>query len=135
MGQTVFAETKSPYDKHLAAPAIQRVFGFDPNQRLNQVHSHTHSGVNSRVNSYLNKETNESATQTSAQSTGIHWLPFADNGKALAGQHVRKRINLKAGLIDLIHADYANFVKQMQAQWDYGYSRTTAYLNQTKGQL
>lgn len=128
LGQTVFAETKSAYDKHLAAPAIQRVFGFDPNQRLNQVHSHTHSGVNSR-------SINESATQTSAQSSGIHWLPFADNGKVLAGQHVRKRINLKAGLIDLIHADYANFVKQMQAQWDYGYSRTIAYLNQTKGKL
>ena len=72
---------------------------------------------------------------TSAQSTGIHWLPFADNGKALAGQHVRKRINLKAGLIDLIHADYANFVKQMQAQWDYGHARTIAYLMQTKGEL
>lgn len=128
LGQTVFAETKSPYDKHLAAPAIQRVFGFDPNERLNQVHSHTHSGVNSRI-------INESATQTTAQSTGIHWLPFADNGKALAGQHVRKRINLKAGLIDLIHADYANFVRQMQAQWNYGHARTTAYLEQTKGKL
>jgi len=130
LGQTVFAETKSPYDKHLAAPAIQRVFGFDPNQRLNQVHSHTHSGVSSR-----DLDSNRSEAQITAQSTGIHWLPFADNGKVLAGQHVRKRINLKAGLIDLIHADYANFVKQMQAQWDYGYSRTTAYLNQTKGQL
>lgn len=128
LGQTVFAETKSPYDKHLAAPAIQRVFGFDPNQRLNQVHSHTHSGVSSRI-------INESATQTTAQSSGIHWLPFADNGKALAGQHVRKRINLKAGLIDLIHADYANFVKQMQAQWDYGHARTMTYLEQTKGKL
>jgi predicted acylesterase/phospholipase RssA len=132
LGQTVFAETKSPYDKHLAAPAIQRVFGFDPNERLNQVHSHTHSGVSSRVNSFINKE---SATQITAQTTGIHWLPFADNGKVLAGQHVRKRINLKAGLIDLIHADYTNFVKQMQAQWDYGHARTTAYLKQTKGKL
>lgn len=132
LGQTVFAETKSPYDKHLAAPAIQRVFGFDPNQRLNQVHNHTHSGVSSRD---LDSDSDRSEAQTKAQSTGIHWLPFADNGKALAGQHVRKRINLKAGLIDLIHADYANFVKQMQAQWDYGYMRTTAYLEQTKGKL
>ncbi|CAM3978325.1 patatin-like phospholipase family protein [Psychrobacter arenosus] len=134
LGQTVFAETKSPYDKHLAAPAIQRVFGFDPNERLNQVHSHTHSGVSSRT---LDSDSHghRSKAQTTAQSTGIHWLPFADNGKALAGQHVRKRINLKAGLIDLIHADYANFVKQMQAQWDYGHTRTIAYLKQTKGKL
>lgn len=132
LGQTVFAETKSAYDKHLAAPAIQRVFGFDPNQRLNQVHSHTHSGMNSRS---VDSDSNRSKAQITAQSTGIHWLPFADNGKALAGQHVRKRINLKAGWIDLIHADYANFVKQMQAQWDYGYSRTTAYLDSSRGKL
>lgn len=136
LAQTVFAETKSPYDKHLAAPAIQRVFGFDPNQRLNQVHSHTHSGVSSRtIDSGSDSHSNRSEAPATAQSSGIHWLPFADNGKALAGQHVRKRINLKAGLIDLIHTDYANFVRQMQAQWDYGHARTTAYLEQTKGKL
>ena len=105
-GQTVFAETKNGYDKVLAAPAIKRIFGFDPNQRLNEVLSYT-------------DDTKQSA---------IHWLPFADNGKALAGQHVQKRFNLTGRRIDLIYADYNEFVLQMHAQWRYGYERTLEYL-------
>ncbi len=34
LAETVFAEIKAGYDSWLAAPAIQRVFGFDPNERL-----------------------------------------------------------------------------------------------------
>lgn len=106
-GQCVFAETKAGYDKVLAAPAIMRIFGFDPNRRLDEV---------------LNYK-NQSANKQS-----IHWLPFADNGKALAGHHVSKRLNLKHRRIDLIHADYDDFISQMQAQWHYGYERTLEYL-------
>ncbi len=40
LGDSVFAETKAGYDPWLAAPAIQRVFGFDPNERLAAVHSY-----------------------------------------------------------------------------------------------
>ena len=40
LAETVFAETKAGYDSWLAAPAIQRVFGFDPNERLAQVHGY-----------------------------------------------------------------------------------------------
>ena len=105
-GQSVFAETKNGYDKVLAAPAIKRIFGFDPNHRLNEVLSYTDN----------------------TKQSAIHWLPFADNGKALAGQHVQKRFNLKGRRIDLIHADYNEFVLQMQAQWRYGYERTLEYL-------
>jgi len=104
-GNTVFAETKSRYDKVLAAPAIQRIFGFDPNERLDEVLS------------FKNTEQNK-----------VHWLPFADNGKALAGQYVCKRLNIRQGRLDLIHADYDKFVQQMQAQWRYGYQRTLEYL-------
>ena len=33
LADTIFAETKAGYDSWLAAPAIQRVFDFDSNQR------------------------------------------------------------------------------------------------------
>jgi hypothetical protein len=111
-GSSVFAETKAGYDRVLAAPAIQRIFGFDPNERLAEV---------------LSFKADKNSTNDIEQNK-IHWLPFADNGKALAGQHARKRLNVRQGRIDLIHADYDDFVQQMQAQWHYGHQRTLKYL-------
>lgn len=108
LGTTVFAETKANYDKWLAAPAILRVFGFDPNARLQAVHNYPLS--------------------SNSQQQHIHWLPFADNGQALAGQHVSKRLKLRTRTLELIHADYEEFTKQMQSQWDYGFQRTLQYL-------
>ena len=116
LAETVFAETKGGYDSWLAAPAIQRVFGFDPNARLAQVH-----GFLPSAESYQDKFEN---------SSQLHWLPFADNGEQLAGQHVQKRFNLKQMTIELMHSDYDGFVQQMQAQWRYGYQRTADYLQQ-----
>ena len=116
LATTVFAETKAGYDSWLAAPAIQRVFGFDPNQRLAQVH-----GFLPNIESHQGKFEN---------SSQVHWLPFADNGKQLAGQHVQKRFNMKQMTIELMHSDYDGFVQQMQAQWQYGYQRTADYLEQ-----
>ena len=117
LAETVFAETKAGYDSWLAAPAIQRVFGFDPNQRLAQVH-----GYQSIEPLYLSNS-NHRAQQ-------LHWLPFADNGQQLVGQHVQKRFNLKQMTVELMHSDYDGFVQQMQAQWQYGYQRTADYLKQ-----
>ena len=116
LGETVFAETKAGYDSWLAAPAIQRVFGFDPNRRLAQVHGFLPS-------TELHQDNFENSSQ-------LHWLPFADNGEQLAGQHVRKRFNMKQMTIELMHSDYDGFVQQMQAQWQYGYQRTAEYLQQ-----
>lgn len=116
LAETVFAETKGGYDSWLAAPAIQRVFGFDPNARLAQVH-----GFLPSAESYQDKFEN---------SSQLHWLPFADNGEQLAGQHVQKRFNLKQMTVELMHSDYDGFVQQMQAQWRYGYQRTADYLQQ-----
>ena len=112
LGKSIFAETKAPYDKHLATPAIKRIFGFDPNRRLNVVHNFKSNHL-----------------QDNAQ---IHWLPFADNGQVLAGQHVRKQINLRAGIVELIHPEYDGFVQQMQAQWQYGYERTRDFLEHSR---
>lgn len=117
LAETVFAETKAGYDSWLAAPAIQRVFGFDPNERLAQVHGYKPSQTPSPINSVKNNHS-------------LHWLPFADNAQRLVGQNVQKRFNLKQMTVELIHCDYDGFVQQMQAQWQYGYQRTTDYIQQ-----
>lgn len=117
LGQTVFAETKAGYDSWLAAPAIQRVFGFDPNERLAQVHGYQPMETSSLMKSERN-------------SHQLHWLPFADNGQKLAGQHVQKRFNVKQMTVELIHSDYDGFLQQMQAQCQYGYQRTADYIQQ-----
>ncbi|MGP5134281.1 patatin-like phospholipase family protein [Psychrobacter cibarius] len=120
LGQTVFAETKAGYDSWLAAPAIQRVFGFDPNERLAQVHGYESAEILSLADSAAIKH----------RVNQLHWLPFADNGQQLAGQHVQKRFNIKQMTVELIHSDYDGFVQQMQAQWQYGYQRTADYIQQ-----
>ena len=117
LGNSVFAETKAGYDPWLAAPAIQRVFGFDPNRRLAAVHGYQPM----RKPSY--------ATSNHHQ---LHWLPFADNEQQLRGRNVQKRFNLKQMIVELIHSDYDGFVQQMQAQWQYGYQRTVDYIQQHK---
>ena len=119
LGNSVFAETKAGYDPWLAAPAIQRVFGFDPNERLAAVHGYQPISVSPR-------------TDTTNKNHQLHWLPFADNEQQLRGQNVQKRFNLKQMTVELIHSDYDGFVQQMQAQWQYGYQRTAGYIQQHK---
>ncbi|MDO5769112.1 MAG: patatin-like phospholipase family protein [Psychrobacter sp.] len=110
LGATVFAETKADYDKWLAVPAIKRVFAFDAKRRLQGIQ--------------------QCYSNLSSDKTQIHWLPFADNGPALAGQYVSKRINWLAGRIEPVHPNYNEFVQQMQAQWYYGYDKTMQYIQQ-----
>nr|WP_317200265.1 patatin-like phospholipase family protein [uncultured Psychrobacter sp.] len=113
LGSTVFAETKAGYDPYLAAPAIKRVFGFDPNQRLAQVHNYKTSSM-----------------PKPHHQAQIHWLPFADNDQQLARQNVQKRFSLRQMTVELIHSDYDGFIQQMDAQWQYGYQRTVDYIRQ-----
>ncbi|WP_201588616.1 patatin-like phospholipase family protein [Psychrobacter pulmonis] len=120
LGHSVFAETKAGYDSWLAAPAIQRVFGFDPNERLVQVQGLDSTETLTRADS----------VETSPRVNQLHWLPFADNAQQLARQHVQKRFNIRQMTVELIHSDYDGFVQQMQAQWQYGYQRTTDYIQQ-----
>ena len=123
LAKTVFAETKDGYDVWLAAPAIKRVFGFDPNARLAAVHSYQAKAAPSK---------SEPSKLTSSKSAQPHWLPFADNAQQLTGRNVQKRFNLQQMTVELIHADYNGFVQQMQAQWQYGYQRTIGYIQQHK---
>lgn len=111
LGTTVFAETKAQYDPKLAVPAIKKVFGFDPNSRLKALPDKTH------------KPQFDYATE-------LHWLPFADNGKMLRGQHITKRINFFQRNVSLQHPSYDRFVSHMQAQWQFGYQRTLQYIKQ-----
>ena len=120
LGHSVFAETKAGYDSWLAAPAIQRVFGFDPNERLAQVQGFDSTETLPRADS----------VKTSPRVNQLHWLPFADNAQQLARQHVQKRFNIRQMTVELIHSDYDGFVQQMQAQWQYGYQRTADYIRQ-----
>ena len=120
LGHSVFAETKAGYDSWLAAPAIQRVFGFDPNERLAQVQGFDSTETLPRADS----------VKTSPRVNQLHWLPFADNAQQLARQHVQKRFNIRQMTVELIHSDYDGFVQQMQAQWQYGYQRTADYIQQ-----
>ena len=120
LGHSVFAETKAGYDSWLAAPAIQRVFGFDPNERLAQVQGYDSTETLPHADS----------VETSPRVNQLHWLPFADNAQQLARQHVQKRFNIRQMTVELIHSDYDGFVQQMQAQWQYGYQRTTDYIQQ-----
>ena len=120
LGHSVFAETKAGYDSWLAAPAIQRVFGFDPNERLAQVQGFDSTETLPRADS----------VKTSPRVNQLHWLPFADNAQQLARQHVQKRFNIRQMTVELIHSDYDGFVQQMQAQWRYGYQRTADYIQQ-----
>ncbi|QOD13334.1 patatin-like phospholipase family protein [Psychrobacter sp. 28M-43] len=119
LGDIVFAETKAGYDAWLAAPAIQRVFGFDPNKRLAAVHDYQPISVSA-------------PTETINKNRQLHWLPFADNEQQLRGKNVQKRFNLEQMTVELIHSDYDGFVQQMQAQWQYGYQRTVDYIQQHK---
>lgn len=127
LGHSVFAETKAGYDSWLAAPAIQRVFGFDPNERLAQVHGYD---LRQPLPMTDSAKTNHRVHANQAQKRQVHWLPFADNAQQLIGQNVQKRFNLKQMIVELIHSDYDGFVQQMQAQWQYGYQRTADYIKQ-----
>lgn len=122
LATSVFAETKAGYDAWLAAPAIQRVFGFDPNQRLDQVHRYVPP-------KYNHKHNDDDHNSNDQQNSQLHWLPLADNGQHLSGS-VQKRFSLKQMTVELIHSDYDGFVQQMQAQWHYGYQRTSHYIQQ-----
>lgn len=106
LGKTVFAETKADYDPKLAAPAIKRVFGFDPNERWQRVYQEFSDSLEHNV----------------------HWLPFADQASALNGNYIGKKFRPLLGKVELNYLSYDKFVQQMAAQWQFGYQRTADYL-------
>lgn len=95
----IFIDDKPNYDKYLAIPAIDNIFGFNANDRLKEL-----------------KKNNQN----------IHWLPMADNRSQIAPL-LKKQYRLKQGDIQPIYPTFNEFKQRMQTQIDYGYRRSLTY--------
>lgn len=103
LATTVYAETKTGYDRLLAEPAIQAVFGFSPNERLRHVQDFTPS-----------------------QNT-LHWIDTADNAKKIRPA-IAKKMRLSQGYLDVVRPDFATYQAIMREQFNFGYRRVEQYL-------
>ncbi len=106
LADTVWAERKPRYDVCLAEPAILRVFGTPANLRHAQIHARMNGDARVRI------------------------LPFEDNRAALRGKYIGKSFDWFSGCLKIDAVDAATFAEYMDAQWQYGYQRTMAYLNE-----
>ena len=91
-------EWKAPLDQNFAAPAWRAAYGIDGNARLAQV-------------------------QQNISSDGADaWIDTRDIRQKLRHTQVQKKFDWRTGRITLVAPKtYADFVAQMQAQWQYGY--------------
>lgn len=91
----VIAERKAAYDFSLASPAIAKVFGVDPNQRLVQAMAHT----------------------------DVSWLDTRDMRQQLPQGIVHKSLNWRQNLLKLSAApSYAAYRDVVLKQWQYGFA-------------
>lgn len=100
ISNTIFIDDKPTYDNYLAIPAIDNIFGFNANQRLQDLKQNTNSN--------------------------IHWLPLADNRTQIDAL-LKKQYRLKQGGIQPIYPTFDEFKQRMQTQIDYGYRRSLTY--------
>jgi hypothetical protein len=91
-------EIKSPYDQSLSIPALQAVFGINGNQRLREV----------------------------AKQVVTLAIDTSDMQTALKSARIQKRINWRENQIELMAPpSYKEYVRMIDAQWQYGYDRAT----------
>jgi hypothetical protein len=103
LASEVIMERKSPFDVWLSAPAWRSVLGVNAQARLDAVHRHT----------------------------GVRWIDTRDIAHALPRSYPRKHMDLRHNRITLQAApSLAAHQQHMQAQWQYGYERTRAMLEQ-----
>ena len=96
LAHEVFMEIKGPYDKLFSIPALRFVLGINGNQRLDDV----------------------------LQQHAELWLDTSDMGEALSVNQITKKINWQKNRIELVIPDsHDNYVKMIDAQWQYGYHR------------
>lgn len=96
----VIAERKAAYDVSLASPAIAKVFGVDPNQRLAQAMAHT----------------------------DVNWLDTRDMRQQLPQGIVHKSLNWRQNLLKLSAApSYAAYRDVVLKQWQYGFACASKY--------
>lgn len=96
LARHVTMEAKPPFGQALAIPALRAVLGIDGNARLRHVHGqHAHA-----------------------------WVDTSDISSALRGNGVRKRIDWLGNRLRLEGAaTFADYVREVEAQWQYGYQR------------
>jgi hypothetical protein len=105
LAHKVIAEKKCPYDKHFAVPALRAVFGVDGDQRLDHVFS---------------------------QPADL-WIDTSDMQAALKSARIQKKLNWRQNRMELVApANYADYVRMVEAQWQYGYDRAMHAINTSK---
>ena len=99
LGETIIFEKKKGFGT-IDEALIRAVFGYSGNRRLQEVMTHS-------VN---------------------YWVDTADMNQALSGHYIEKNINLLKLQVELkLPKTYAQFVKDMNFQWQYGYDRVAQH--------
>lgn len=105
LAHRVLIELKSPFHQGLAIPAWRAVLGVDGNQRLREVHSQ-----------HADK-----------------WIDTSDISQTLKHAGVRKMIDWRGNRVRLVApANYDEYVRQIDAQWEYGYRRALEAFSHTE---
>lgn len=108
LAHKVIVEIKSPYDQSFSIPALKTVFGIDGNQRLHEVV----------------KQSADLAIDTTDMHT------------ALKSARIQKKINWRHNKIELLAPpNYVQYVRMINAQWQYGYDRAMHAINRSGGNL
>ena len=99
LGETIFFEKKKGFGT-IDEALVRAVFGYSGNRRLQEVMTHS-------VN---------------------YWVDTADMNQALSGHYIEKNINLLKLQVELkLPKTYAQFVEDMDFQWQYGYDRVAQH--------
>lgn len=105
LANRITAENKAPFNQVFAIPAIRAVLGVDGNARMREVRGQ-------------HAET---------------WIDTSDVGTILKRHGAKKALSWKAPHIRLSLPDsYKDYVKDVHAQWQYGYDRAGAAFSAAK---
>lgn len=107
LADEIIMELKGPYDKLFSIPALRFVLGVDGSQRLTHV----------------------------LQQQADMWVDTSDMGEVLKENQIYKKIMWQKNRIELVMPDsYENYVKMIDAQWQFGYRRGLAGATRTIGE-
>ena len=96
LADSVIMELKGGYDEMYGIPAIRTVLGFDGNHRLNHV----------------------------LKQRADVWVDTSDMEKIFLHQRIRQKVMLTKNKIQIVTPkSYADYVKMIEAQWEFGYQR------------
>ena len=96
LADSVIMEVKGGYDETYGIPAIRTVLGFDGNQRLQHVLGQ-HADV---------------------------WVDTSDMEQVFLQQRIYQKIIWRKNLIQIVApASYEDYVRMIEAQWEFGYQR------------